>query len=60
MKAVVCDKCGKVVLCESEMEIVPDGIFRLSDGRLGGVSLELCTECVAELMSSVRERVEEL
>ena len=55
MKACVCDKCGKVVLYENENERIPDGIYRLSDGRIDGVCLDLCTECLDGVMSSLRE-----
>lgn len=55
MKACVCDKCGKVVLFSDEIEFIPEGICRLSDGRSRGLCLDLCTECVGQLMEAVRE-----
>lgn len=59
MKACVCDKCGKVVLFGDEMDFLPEGICRLSDGRRDGVRVDLCTECVGKLMESVREQESE-
>ena len=56
MKALVCDKCGKVSLFGDEMEFLPEGICRLSDGRRNGVCVDLCTECVGKLMEAVREQ----
>ena len=60
MKAYVCDKCGKVLLCEEDdrYALIPEGICFLSEKRKGGVSMELCTECVAELMAAIREQKE--
>jgi len=59
MRAIVCDKCGRVVLCETEWGSLPDGICRLSDGRVNGVCLDLCTECTAHLIDAVREQADD-
>ena len=57
MKAYVCDKFGKVILLSDEdaRSLIPEGVCFLSEKRVGGVSLELCTECVSALMEAVRE-----
>lgn len=55
MKAIVCDKCGKVVLLEDTAPYMyaPIGIYRLSNERDGSV-LELCEDCGNELIAAVR------
>jgi hypothetical protein len=61
MKAIVCDKCGKVVL-------IPDngpafctetGIYRLVSMNDGNGIVDLCEECKKELMDAVRRNVDE-
>lgn len=56
MKAIVCDKCGKVVLLEDGKPFMfaPIGIYRL-DNEKDGTVLELCTECGDELIAAVRK-----
>lgn len=56
MKAIVCDKCGKVTLFEDDKPYCsPSGVYRLSgDGGFKDV-LDLCEDCVGELMKAVRE-----
>ena len=56
MKAIVCDKCGHVMLledypfCDS-----PDGAFTLYSHGKKTVDLDLCEKCAAELVAAVRE-----
>lgn len=54
MKAYVCDKCGKVVLIEDFPGIMPEGINYMSGPGLPEGGLDLCDECVAELLAAVR------
>lgn len=55
MKAIVCDKCGKVVLMED------DGLTTCTEGinilqMLGKrQTIELCDECTDELVAAVRK-----
>lgn len=55
MKAIVCDKCGKVNLLEDERPYLmsPAGVYRLL-GDKDWLSLDLCEECAYELMEAVR------
>lgn len=57
MKAIVCDKCGKVTLLPDVGYEYgpPNGVFRLYDAGSGNVELDLCQECVDELMAAVRK-----
>lgn len=59
MKAIVCDKCGKVVLLEDNVPIfyAPIGIYRL-ESQKDGTMLELCEDCGNELISAVRKQKE--
>ena len=51
MKAIVCDKCGRVILL-SDDEFFPDGINRL-EMLSKRQSIDLCDECTEELMAAV-------
>ena len=56
MKAIVCDKCGKVnLLDESKPYMFPPGIFRLVSDK-DDREIDLCEECAEELMAAVREQ----
>lgn len=56
MKAIVCDKCGKVSLIpEDSITYCPEnGVYYLvsDDGKR---KLDLCEECAEELMAAVRK-----
>ena len=54
MKAIVCDKCGKVVLMsDDELAICPEGINILQ--MLGKrQTIDLCDECTDELVAAIR------
>lgn len=55
MKAIVCDKCGHVTLLEDDMPYYsPTGVYRLIDDK-GGVNVDLCESCAAELVEAVRK-----
>ena len=54
MRAYVCDKCGKVILLEDIPEIWQKGINRITGPGLPDGGLDLCDECVAELVEAVR------
>lgn len=56
MKAIVCDKCGKVTLLEDD--IYPYGkdnglYYLVSDTN--STKLDLCAECAEELLTLVRK-----
>lgn len=55
MKAIVCDKCGKVMLLEDERPylVSPAGVYRLI-GERDCHSLDLCEDCACELIEAVR------
>lgn len=54
MKAIVCDKCGKVNLLEDERPyLYPSGIYRLVSDKDDSV-VDLCEECAAELVEAIR------
>ena len=61
MKAIVCDKCGKVLLLEDigplSREKKAVGIYTLLDEDYG-VKVELCKECGDDLVAAVRETKE--
>ena len=55
MKAIVCDKCGKVNLLEDDkLYYYPSGVYRLLDDRDSSV-IDLCEDCAAELVEAVRK-----
>lgn len=54
MRAYVCDKCGKVILLDDGMAISPEGMNRMTGSGLPDGELDLCDECVAELVEAVR------
>ena len=56
MKAIVCDKCGKVILLEedrSRCTYIPDDVFILRNDRRD-MRIELCEACGNELIAAVR------
>lgn len=54
MKAIVCDKCGKVTLLEDEMPYMyPSGVYRLFSDKDNSV-LDICEDCKNELLEAVR------
>jgi hypothetical protein len=57
MKAIVCDKCGKVVLLPDEPLRCPEGINTLVM-RGTHREIDLCDECVDELVAAVRKENE--
>lgn len=54
MRAFVCDKCGKVILLEDIPAICQKGINHITGQGLPNGGLDLCDECVAELVEEVR------
>lgn len=54
MRAYVCDKCGKVILLEDGPAIWEKGINHMNGPGLPDGQLDLCDECVAELVDAVR------
>lgn len=54
MRAYVCDKCGKVILLEDGPAVFKKGINRMIGPGLPDGELDLCDECVAELVEAVR------
>lgn len=54
MRAYVCDKCGKVILLDDGMAISPEGMNHMTGSGLPDGELDLCDECVAELVQAVR------
>ena len=56
MKAIVCDKCGKVILLEDDKPywVAPAGVFVLQKDAHPHVKMDLCEDCVDELMEAVR------
>ena len=61
MKAIVCDKCGKVVLIPDKEPAfgTKTGLYRLVSMNDGNVIVDLCEECKKELMDAVRRNVDE-
>lgn len=58
MNAIVCDKCGKVMLLE-DRTCFPYPAYRLlPPDRSGAVALDLCEECAEALVSEVRDKEE--
>ena len=55
MKAIVCDKCGKVILLPDDRHTYdPENcVCQLYVG--GGPVIDLCKECADELVASVRK-----
>lgn len=54
MKAIVCDKCGKVNLLEDERPYMyPTGVYRLVNDADSSV-IDLCEECANELVEAIR------
>lgn len=60
MKAFVCDKCGKVCLLDDDKAYYAkeNGIYRLVSTH-DRVEIDLCEECVSELMAVVRKEKED-
>lgn len=56
MKAIVCDKCGKVILIPEDSGIYdPEtGVYCLINSK-DKRNLDLCEECAEELMALVRK-----
>lgn len=54
MKAIVCDKCGSVILLEDGPPAYPAGIYRLTGGDTA-LNLDLCENCAAELVDACRK-----
>ena len=55
MKAVVCDKCGKVILLPDGKDTYDpeNGVFHLYGD--GFTAIDLCRECTDELVAAVRK-----
>lgn len=61
MKAIVCDKCGKVVLLADEYPLgKAEGIhcLTLTNDYSRESKLDLCQECAEELVAAVRRNKE--
>ena len=56
MKAIVCDKCGKVTLLEDHKPYVsPSGVYRLvGDSGIYEQEFDLCEDCVGDLRKGLR------
>ena len=54
MKAIVCDKCGAVVLLEDGPISSPKGINHVDGAALPSGGIDLCDKCTAELVAAVR------
>lgn len=54
MKAMMCDRCGKVVLLDDEPNLFDIGINALYI-RKTNENIDLCDECVDELRAAVRK-----
>lgn len=55
MKAIVCDKCGKVALLEDDKPYMyPTGVYRLVSDGCKAKDLDLCEDCAGELVEAVR------
>lgn len=54
MKAMMCDRCGKVVLLDDETNLFDIGINSLYI-RKTNEHIDLCDECVDELRAAVRK-----
>ena len=54
MKAIICDKCGKVILLSDDPMCCADGINKLyvTSKKL---DIDLCDECMDELVAAVRK-----
>lgn len=54
MKAIVCDKCGKVVLLEGDSFRYPDeiNVLYIQDK---GQQIDMCNECTNELLEGIRK-----
>ena len=57
MRAVICDKCGKVMLL-ADKEFYPEPGYHLISSGAGRVDLDLCDECADELIAAVRDQKE--
>lgn len=57
MKAYVCDKCGKGLLIpdRSPLAVEAEEINRLTGNGVPDGVIELCNECVQELVAAVRD-----
>jgi hypothetical protein len=57
MRAIVCDRCGKVVLLSDDDRVyaVPNGIVRLLSSEIGDV--DLCVECAKELKTALQKNL---
>ena len=55
-KAIVCDKCGKVILLEDDKPytFAPAGVFTLMHDKYPHIKMELCEDCADGLVESVR------
>ena len=55
MKAIVCDKCGKVTLLEDDRPYMyPAGVYRLVSDRGGSKEIDLCEDCAGNLVELLR------
>lgn len=61
MDAIVCDRCGNVLLLEDGFRPrLPKDFARMS-GVIGGneIHLDLCADCARDLVGSTRGRMED-
>ncbi len=57
MRAIVCDKCGKVILLPDDgpTYALPNGVVRIVGSEIGDI--DLCVECANELKAAVRKNL---
>lgn len=57
MKAIVCDKCGKVTLLEDEFPYrYPSSVYRLVCESGKAKELDLCEDCADGIIEALRRR----
>ena len=55
MKAIVCDRCGKVTLLEDEFPYrYPSGVYRLVHDTGKAKEIDLCEDCADGLIEVLR------
>ena len=55
MKAIVCDRCGKVTLLEDEFPyLYPSGVYRLVHDAGKAKEIDLCEDCADGLIEVLR------
>ena len=56
MKAIVCDKCGNVILLDDDKpyQSAPAGVFVWVHDKYLSFQMELCEDCGDEIVEAVR------